>query len=321
MKNHYLTILSLASLPVLAGCASNGNNQTAQNVDSTASAVTETQPEPQPAQPVDDGIDWEKPLCEIQSNGDTSYRLEYDAKGRISKKFADYYEENRCGCVINYVYDKNGNLVAYKYYDPINKDYFETTDTYKYDSQNRLIETYYGADGGEETSTTKYEGNKSIETRVLSMMECEPSKTITETYFDANHNDTLIVRNFSEEGDNGKRTPVVSETRKTFLSVGDKYLAKSIETKRKPKNGEWKVTESTSNEYNANGKLTKKTYGNTAMNEISTYEYDNAGHLVKEVSNVTYKEDNSSETSEITYKYTDNCCKSSTGVKTYYKRK
>jgi len=105
MKNHYLTILSLASLAVLAGCASNGNNQTAQNVDSTASAVTETQPEPQPAQPVDDGIDWEKPLYEIQSNGDTAYRLEYDANGRITKKFADYYEENRCGCIVYYNYD------------------------------------------------------------------------------------------------------------------------------------------------------------------------------------------------------------------------
>ena len=80
-------------------------------------------------------------------------------------------------------------------------------------------------------------------------------------------------------------------------------------------------TESTSNEYNAAGKLTKQTYEGSNMSYISTYEYDNAGHLVKYVSKNTNKEDNSSETSEITYKYTDNCCESSTGEKTYYKRK
>ncbi|MBR6177039.1 MAG: hypothetical protein IKQ70_04045 [Bacteroidales bacterium] len=313
MKNHYLTILSLASLAVLAGCASNGNNQTAQNVDSTASAVTETQPEPQPAQPVDDGIDWEKPLYEIQSNGDTAYRLEYDAKGRISKKFADYYEENRCGCIVNYNYDDNGNLTSYDYYDPISDSEIETTDTYTYDSQNRLVETYYGADGGEETSTTKYEGNKSTETRILSMMECEPKKTITEKYFDANNNDTLIVVNSQEEG--------LSETRISYVSIGGKYLVKSSETKRKAKNGKWEVAETTTNEYNADGTLSKQIYENTAMTSNSTYEYDNAGRLIKSVTKSNYKEDNSSDTDEITYKYTDNCRESSTGVKTYYKRK
>ncbi len=313
MKNHYLTILSLASLAVLAGCASNGNNQTAQNVDSTASTVTETQPEPQPAQPVDDGIDWEKPLCEIQSNGDTAYRLEYDAKDRISKKFADYYEENRCGCIVNYNYDDNGNLTSYVYYDPISDSEIETTDTYTYDSQNRLVETYYGADGGEETSTTKYEGNKSTETRILSMMECEPKKTITEKYFDANNNDTLIVVNSQEEG--------LSETRISYVSIGGKYLVKSSETKRKAKNGKWEVAETTTNEYNADGTLSKQIYENTAMTSNSTYEYDNAGRLIKSVTKSNYKEDNSSDTDEITYKYTDNCRESSTGVKTYYKRK
>ena len=313
MKNHYLTILSLASLAVLAGCASNGNNQNAQNVDSTASAVTEIQPEPQPAQPVDDGIDWEKPLYEIQSNGDTSYRLEYDAKGRISKKFADYYEENRCGCIVYYNYDDNGNLTSYDYYDPISGSEIETTDTYTYDSQNRLVETYYGADGGEETSTTKYEGNKSTETRILSMMECEPKKTITEKYFDANNNDTLIVVNSQEEG--------LSETHISYVSIGGKYLVKSSETKRKAKNGKWEVAETTTNEYNADGTLSKQIYENTAMTSNSTYEYDNAGRLIKSVTKSNYKEDNSSDTDEITYKYTGNCRESSTGVKTYYKRK
>ncbi|MBQ3617201.1 MAG: RHS repeat protein [Bacteroidales bacterium] len=313
MKNHYLTILSLASLAVLAGCASNGNNQNAQNVDSTASAVTETQPEPQPAQPIDDGIDWEKPLCEIQSNGDTSYRLEYDANGRITKKFADYYEENRCGCIVNYNYDDNGNLTSYVYYDPISDSEIETTDTYTYDSQNRLVETYYGADGGEETSTTKYEGNKSTETRILSMMESEPKKTITEKYFDANNNDTLIVVNSQEEG--------LSETRISYVSIGGKYLVKSSETKRKAKNGKWEVAETTTNEYNADGTLSKQIYENTAMTSNSTYEYDNAGRLIKSVTKSNYKEDNSSDTDEITYKYTGNCRECSTGVKTYYKRK
>lgn len=77
-------------------------------------------------------------------------------------------------------------------------------------------------------------------------------------------------------------------------------------------------------EYDANDRISNifaDCYENTAITKISTYEYDNAGHLVKDVSKVNYKEDNTSETDEITYNYTDNCCESSTGVKTYYKRK
>ena len=45
MKINYLSILC-ASV-VLAGCASNSSNQIAQNVDSTASAATETKSESQ----------------------------------------------------------------------------------------------------------------------------------------------------------------------------------------------------------------------------------------------------------------------------------
>ncbi|MDD6001766.1 MAG: hypothetical protein PUC50_06200 [Bacteroidales bacterium] len=307
MKNHYLTILSLASLAVLAGCASNGNNQNAQNAT-----------EQQPAQPVDDGIDWEKPLYAIQSNGDTTYRYEYDAEGRISKELLRY---DYGDIITNYVYDGKGNLVSQNELHLSDGSEVEVEKTNKYDSQNRLIESFCGAyeEQDEMVTTFKYEGNKRIETGTEG--ECP---YIIESYFDANNNDTLIVKSV-ENGDyddgDGSIGVDVTETRISYVFVGGKYLEKSNEIKSKPNNGDWKVTESTSNEYNTAGKLTKQTYEGSNMSYISTYEYDNAGHLVKYVSKNTNKEDNSSETSEITYKYTDNCCESSTGVKTYYKRK
>ncbi len=307
MKNHYLTILSFASLAVLAGCASNGNNQNAQN-----------DTEQQSAQYVDDGIDWEKPLYAIQSNGDTTFRYEYDAEGRISKELLRY---DYGDIITNYVYDGKGNLVSQNELHLSDGSEVEVEKTNKYDSQNRLIESFCGAyeEQDEMVTTFKYEGNKRIETGTEG--ECP---YIIESYFDANNNDTLIVKSV-ENGDyddgDGSIGVDVTETRISYVFVGGKYLEKSNEIKSKPNNGDWKVTESTSNEYNAAGKLTKQTYEGSNMSYISTYEYDNAGHLVKYVSKNTNKEDNSSETSEITYKYTDNCCESSTGVKTYYKRK
>ena len=307
MKNHYLTILSLASLAILAGCASNGNKQNAQN-----------DTEQQPAQYVDDGIDWEKPLYAIQSNGDTTYRYEYDAEGRMSKELLRY---DYVDVITNYVYDGKGNLVSQNELHLSDGSEVEVEKTNKYDSQNRLIESFCGAseEQDEMVTTFKYEGNKRIETGTEG--ECP---YIIESYFDANNNDTLIVKSVEngdyEDGD-GSTDVDVTETRISYVFVGGKYLEKSNEIKSKPNNGEWKVTESTSNEYNAAGKLTKQTYEGSNMSYISTYEYDNAGHLVKYVSKNTNKEDNSSETSETTYKYTDNCCVSSTGEKTYYKRK
>lgn len=307
MKNHYLTILSFASLAVLAGCASNGNNQTAQN-----------DTEQQPAQYVDDGIDWEKPLYAIKSNGDTAYRFEYDAEGRISKELLRY---DYGDVITNYVYDGKGNLVSQNELHLSDGSEVEVEKTNKYDSQNRLIESFCGAyeEQDEMVTTFKYEGNKRIETGTEG--ECP---YIIESYFDANNNDTLIVKSVEKDDDedgDGSIDVDVTETRISYVFVGGKYLEKSNEIKSKPNNGEWKVTESTSNEYNAAGKLTKQTYEGSNMSYISTYEYDNAGHLVKYVSKNTNKEDNSSETSETTYKYTDNCCVSSTGEKTYYKRK
>lgn len=47
-------------------------------------------------------------------------------------------------------------------------------------------------------------------------------------------------------------------------------------------------------EYDANDRISNifaDCYENTAITKISTYEYDNAGHLVKDVSKVNYKED------------------------------
>jgi hypothetical protein len=296
MKNHYLTILSLASLAVLAGCASNGNNQNAQN-----------DTEQQPAQPVDDGIDWEKPLYAIQSNGDTTFRYEYDAEGRISKELLRY---DYGDIITNYVYDGKGNLVSQNELHLSDGSEVEVEKTNKYDSQNRLIESFCGAyeEQDESVTTFKYEGNKRIETGTEG--ECP---YIIESYFDANNNDTLIVVNSQEEG--------LSETRISYVSIGDKYLVKSSETKRKAKNGKWEVAETTINEYNADGTLSKQIYENTAMTSNSTYEYDNAGRLIKSVTKSNYKEDNSSDTDEITYKYTGNCRECSNGIKTYFKKK
>ena len=317
MINKYLklTCLSALTLTILSGCASKNNNNTATTGDSPATVAAS---DPEPAQSVDDGIDWEKPLYAIQSNGDTTYRYEYDAEGRISKELLRY---DYGDIITNYVYDGKGNLVSQNELHLSDGSEVEVEKTNKYDSQNRLIESFCGAyeEQDEMVTTFKYEGNKRIETGTEG--ECP---YIVESYFDANNNDTLIVKSVEmdddEDGD-GSTDVDVTETRISYVFVGGKYLEKSNEIKSKPNNGEWKVTESTSNEYNAAGKLTKQTYEGSNMSYISTYEYDNAGHLVKYVSKNTNKEDNSSETSEITYKYTDNCCESSTGEKTYYKRK
>ena len=289
MKNHYLTILSLASLAVLAGCASNGNNQNAQNAT-----------EQQPAQYVDDGIDWEKPLYSLDKMGDTSTVYQYNASGKLVK--VSYYSDNSEESYSTYYYDAAGNDTScVSFFVDESQELPCGGFSKKFDSQNRVIAYEMNGESESESSTYRYEGNKKI-TESESYSE-EIYKDVIETYFDADGNDTLeidksqLVRRADETEPDYTVKPDIYTTRFTYVTINGKKVLKSSITNKETKDGQKFVSFKKDN------------------------EYDQYGRLTKSICVSDYGDGDPTRTSTYTYSYDGNCKIEDNGYKTYYAKK
>ena len=302
MKINYLSILCTSV--VLAGCASNSSNQNAQNTDSAAASV---QSLPESAQPVDDAIDWNTPLYSIDKNGDTSERFEYRPDGKLFASF--FYSENKPVSIDSLTYDNNGNLVEKRnFYDGT----ISFMQSWKYDSQNRIISTEYSGESDDGSATYTYEGNKRIESSEDGLSETV-YKDLTETYYDNDGNDTLIVRSsqkIREHSDTERDYTVKPNsyiTRKTYVTINGKKLLKSSVTNKTDKDGK------------------------SRLYEQKDYEYDNLGRVTKHRSFQDWGDGAPVSDDTFTYTYNDNCQTTNTigdnsrddmnGLKTYFKKK
>lgn len=285
MTHKYLIPVCISALVlcVMVGCDNNAK----------PAANTETQPELS----VDDGVDWNTPLYVLDENGDTLRKYEYNAVGQL---IADYdYYDHKVYTMNTYAYDDNGNLVATTPYYEGNPLGYETR---KYDTQNRLVEYEYQVESDGGISQYTYEGNKRIENSEEALSECV-YQYVTETYYDENGNDTLIVRSSAlvrdhTDGDYDYDVePVIYRTRKTYVAV----------------NGEQKLKSSVMNE--------EKNDGSAVLRDQEDYEYDNLGRVVSYIHYELFSHEYAPNQDTIIYTYSDNCKTDQNGVKTYYKRK
>lgn len=285
MKHKYLipVCVSALALCVMVGCDNNAK----------PTANTETQPELL----VDDNVDWNTPLYVLGESGDTLQKYEYNAVGQL---IADYdYYENEVYTMNTYEYDDNGNMVTTT---PHYKGEPLGIETRKYDEQNRLIKYEYEVESDSGVSEYTYEGNKRIEESEEALSECV-YQDVTETYYDENGNDTLIVRSSAlvrdhTDGDyDYNAEPVIYRTRKTYVTV----------------NGEQKLKSSVMNE--------EKKDGSVVLRGQEDYEYDQLGRVVSYIHYELFSHDCDPNQDTIIYTYSDNCMTDQNGVKTYYKRK
>ena len=295
MKINYLTILCASA--VLAGCASNNSNQNAQNVDSTASAATETKSE---SQVLDDGIDWEKPLYSLDEKGDTSDVYQYNAAGKLVKH-SNYYEKHLMSGS-KYYYDAAGNDTScVSFFVDESQELPCGGFSKKFDSQNRVIAYEMNGESESESSTYRYEGNKKI-TESESYSE-EIYKDVIETYFDADGNDTLeidksqLVRRADDTEPDYTVKPDIYTTRFTYVTINGKKVLKSSITNKETKDGQKFVSFKKDN------------------------EYDQYGRLTKSICVSDYGDGDPARTSTYTYSYDGNCKIEDNGYKTYYAKK
>jgi len=296
MKINYLTILCASA--VLAGCASNNSNQNALNVDSTASAATETKSE---SQVLDDGIDWEKPLYSLDEKGDTSDVYQYNAAGKLVKH-SNYYEKHLMSGS-KYYYDAAGNDTScVSFFVDESQELPCGGFSKKFDSQNRVIAYEMDGESDSESATYRYEGNKKITESESSLSECI-YKEVIETYFDADGNDTLVinksqlVREASDTDPDYSVKPDIFTTRNTYVTINGKRVLKSSVTNKETKDGKKFVFSKEDNEYDQYGRLTKN---------ICVSDQGNGDPATTD----TY-----------TYSYDGNCKTDSYGYKTYYAKK
>ncbi len=298
MTHKYLISVCLSALAFcfMVGCNNNvkpdskDSNNTAANAQNSEQLV-------EPEISVNDAVDWDMPVFELEANGDTIKKYAYRIDGKL---IADYdYYENKPVYYHTYEYDGNGNLITItSFYDGNEIG----MDTRSYDEQNRILKREYGEESDSGEFEYSYVGNKCIEVSESALSEVV-FRDVTETYYDENGNDTLIVNNTArvrEHTDadyNPNVETVVYKTRKTYVTINGVSKLKSSLKKEMQKD-------------------------NVAIvRDQDDYEYDNFGRVI------TYKHyddfgDGCPVTDEkFTYTYSENCRIDQNGNKVYYKVK
>lgn len=269
-------------------------NTTTQNTQSALTEQTEQVAEPMESADI---ADWDMPLFDLEANGDTSRKFEYRADGKLIAD-CEYYD-NKPMYSHTYEYDGNGNLITItSFYDGNEIG----LDTRSYDEQNRILKREYDEESDSGEYEYSYVGNKCIEVSECALSE-SVFRDVTETYYDENGNDTLIVNNTArvrEHTDadfNPNAETIVYKTHKTYVTINCVTKLKSSLKKEMQKD-------------------------NVAIvRDKDDYEYDNFGRVI------TYKHyddfgDGCPVTEEeTTYTYSDNCRTDQNGNKRYYKRK
>lgn len=280
-KHRIPLFVSAFALCVMAGCDNNN-------------AKTNTDDATQPEMTVDDGVDWNTPLYELGNDGDTINKYAYNAEGKLIADY-EYYDGNPI-YTHTYEYDNNGNLISTtSLYEgnPIGAE------TRKYDEQNRLVSCEYDEESDSGVFEYTYEGNKCVEHAEESLSECV-YQDVTETYYDENGNDTLVVRSSALVRDqtdgeyNYNVELAIYKTRKTYVTI----------------NGTQKLKLSVCNE--------EKKDGSVVLKDQEEYEYDDLGRVVSYSHHNKFCEELPASVDMYTYKYYDNCREDQNGNKTYY---
>ena len=297
MTRKYFISACLAAvvLCVMAGCGNNDTKPTSQATDTISVKSPLVEQTVEPVTPVDDGVDWNTAICEIDKNGDTINKYEYNTDGKL---IADYsYYDNKPVYMHTYEYDSKGNHIT-------TNSYYEGTliggETREYDSQNRLIRLEYEEEADSGAAEFAYEGNRRIETSEDALSEVV-YQDVTETYFDAQGNDTLRVRSsarvreHSDSDYNLNVEPVITKTRMTYVTINGVQRMKSSVTIEQGDEG-------------------------LVIRQLENYEYDNLGRVVSYI-NYDHFSDDYARTDTIIYTYSGNCRTDQEGSKMYYKLK
>ena len=304
MKGIYLKLVGLTALSaaILSGCASKSN-------ETSGSATVDSGSES--SKLVGEEYDWNTPLYELEANGDTSSKYVYRADGKLINYYL--YYEKAITSSYNYEYDGNGNLVTKNFYYSGELNGFEK---WKYDSQNRVIAYEYSGESDECSSSYTYEGNKRIESSNEQLSESAFKKTI-ETYFDAEGNDTLIVkrsaciREHTDAEYNNSATPDITTTRKTYVTINGVKKIKSLV--------ELKGTSLPSKKEDFNlENATKAILG--LIHRVEDYEYDDLGRVTK-YEYTQFSNGEPAVNEKNTFTYSDGYRTDKNGLKTYYKKK
>ncbi|MBR4265272.1 MAG: hypothetical protein IKQ46_04360 [Bacteroidales bacterium] len=253
-------------------------------------------------------VDWEKEICKILSNGDTSIVQEYNEQNQLIK--TDEYSNGNLTLEKTYTYDSLNNMICER--KMFVKDSKKALIKYGYDKQNRITSRTYLENETKESSTAKYEYNGNKKTESLKI--ASSAQPIVKNYYsDENGNDTLI-QSVSDPG-------IMCELQKMeYVTVNGKNKLKAVhKMKYKGEQAPW-LTSSTTYDYDENGNVTQIKIEHPEDGLISSdeFEYDKYNRIIKHKTiNKDFAANALIENIE-TYTYDQNCRIANTGEKTFF---